>query len=112
MHPFSFPFVNFNFGFGNGYAIDFDRFPLASNQPLGRVLLDGMRPAFAGLALGIVGGIAASQLIRTPFYDNAPLDAPVFFSVTAILLAVACAGCLLPAWRASRLDPLAALRTE
>lgn len=110
MHPFLFPFINF--GFANGYAIDFDRFPLASKQPLGLVLLDGMRPAFAGLALGIVGGIAASQLIRTLLYDTAPLDAPVFFSVTTILLAVARAGCLIPAWRASRLDPLAALRTE
>jgi hypothetical protein len=75
----------------------------ASKQPLGLVLLDGMRPAFTGLALGIAGGIAASQLIRTLLYDTAPLDAPVFFRVTAILLAVACAGCLIPALsRASR----------
>jgi ABC-type antimicrobial peptide transport system permease subunit len=64
--------------------------------------------AFAGLALGI----AASRLLRTLLYGTAPLDAPVFFSVIAILLAVACAACLISAWHVSRLDPLAALRTE
>jgi len=76
------------------------------------VLLDGLRPAFFGLAFGIAGGIAAAQLIRSMLYGTGPLDPSVFLTVTAILLLVAAAACLIPAWRASRLDPMVALRTE
>jgi predicted permease len=76
------------------------------------VLVDGLRPALLGLALGIAGSVGASQLIRSMLYDTRPLDPSVFFGVAAILLCVACAACLIPAWRASRLDPMAALRTE
>ena len=76
------------------------------------VLLDGLRPAFFGLAFGIAGGIAAAQLIRSMLYGTGPLDPAVFLTVTAILLLVAAAACLIPAWRASRLDPMVALRTE
>jgi predicted permease len=76
------------------------------------VLLDGLRPAFFGLAFGIAGSIAAAQLIRSMLYGTAPLDPIVFFLVIAILLLVSAAACLIPAWRASRLDPMAALRTE
>ena len=71
------------------------------------VLVDGLRPALLGFAVGIAGSIGASQLIRTR-----PLDPSVFFGVAAILLFVACAACLIPAWRASRLDPMTALRAE
>jgi len=76
------------------------------------VLLDGLRPAFFGLAFGIAGGIAAAQLIRSMLYGTGPLDPPVFLTVIAILLLVASIACLIPAWRASRLDPMVALRTE
>jgi predicted permease len=75
-------------------------------------LVDGLRPALLGLALGSAGGIGVSQLIRSMLYGTRPLDAPVFFGVAAILLVVACAACLIPAWRASRLDPMAALRAD
>jgi predicted permease len=76
------------------------------------VLLDGLRPALVGLALGIAASVAAAQLIRSMLYGIRPLDPSVFLAVIAILLSVACAACLIPAWRASRLDPMAALRTE
>jgi predicted permease len=76
------------------------------------VLVDGLRPAFLGLAVGIAGSIGASQLIRSMLYGTRPLDPSVFFGVAAILLCVACAACLIPAWRASRLDPMTALRAE
>jgi ABC-type antimicrobial peptide transport system permease subunit len=76
------------------------------------VLVDGLRPALLGLALRIAGSVGASQLIRSMLYDTRPLDPSVFFGVAAILLCVACAACLFPAWRASRLDPMAALRSE
>jgi len=45
-------------------------------------------------------------------YETQPLDPVVFGAVTAMLLVVAGLACLAPAWRASRLDPMRALRTE
>jgi predicted permease len=81
-------------------------------QLLQLVLLDGLSPAFAGLALGMAGSLAATQLIRSLLYATKPLDWIVFVSVTVTLLLSATAACLLPAWRATRVDPLQALRAE
>jgi predicted permease len=76
------------------------------------VLLDGLRPAFSGLAFGIFGAIAAAQLMRSMLYGISPLDPAVFTGVTATLLGVAAGACLIPAWRAAHLDPMKALRVE
>lgn len=78
-----------------------------------RVLVaDGMRPALAGLALGLAGSVAVVRLLRSMLYETQPFDPAVFGLVTAALLAVAAAACLAPAWRAAHLDPMRALRTE
>ena len=82
------------------------------SQLLRLVLLDGLRPAIAGLGLGIAGSIAATQLIRSVLYATRPFDGVVFVSVIATLLLAATAACLMPAWRATRVDPLQALRAE
>src|SRR5258708_25062162 len=79
---------------------------------LSLVLLDGLRPAFFGLAFGVAASVGAAHLIRSMLYGTSPLDSAVFVSVIAILSLVAVAACLLPAWRASRLDPMAALHAE
>jgi ABC-type antimicrobial peptide transport system permease subunit len=76
------------------------------------VMLDGLRPALIGLVLGIAGSVAATQLIRSVLYATRPLDAVVFVSVIATLLLVAAIACLIPAWRAARVDPIQALRAE
>jgi predicted permease len=81
-------------------------------QLLRLVMLDGLMPAFVGLALGIAGSVAATQLIRSVLYATRPLDAVVYATVIATLLLAAAAACLLPAWRASRVDPMQALRSE
>jgi putative ABC transport system permease protein len=75
-------------------------------------MADGLRPALFGLALGIAGSIAATQLIRSVLYATRPLDVFVFVSVIVTLLVVAAAACAVPAWRASRVDPMQALRAE
>jgi predicted permease len=76
------------------------------------MLFDGLRPALAGLALGLAGAAAATQLIRSLLVDTHPLDLTVYVTVSSVLLAVAALACLVPAWNASRLDPMQALRTE
>ena len=76
------------------------------------VLLDGLRPAVFGLLLGVAGSFAAAGLIRSLLYATEPADPVVFVQVVILLLLVAAAACALPAWRASRLDPIQALRAE
>ena len=81
-------------------------------QVLSLVLADGMRPVLIGLACGLGGGVAAARLIRELLYGVKPMDASVFAGVAAILLGVAVMACAIPAWRASRLDPVQTLRME
>jgi ABC-type lipoprotein release transport system permease subunit len=76
------------------------------------MLFDGLRPALLGLVLGLAASAASVRLIRSMLYDTQPLDPAVFVAVSGTLLVVAGFACLLPAWRASRLDPMQALRTE
>jgi putative ABC transport system permease protein len=81
-------------------------------QVLRLMLVDGMWPAIIGLALGLAAAAGASRLLRSMLYETRPLDSTVFAAVAATLLLVAALACLVPAWRASRLDPIQALRTE
>jgi predicted permease len=81
-------------------------------QVLRLMLMDGMKPALVGLILGLVVSAAATRLIRSLLYGTQPLDTVVFVVVPVVLLSVAAVSCLIPAWRASRLDPMQALRTE
>jgi len=76
------------------------------------MLIDGLQPALIGLAFGLAGSAAVVQLIRSMLYETRPLDPAVFAAVAATLLVVAALACMVPAWRASRLDPMQALRTE
>ncbi len=81
-------------------------------QVLRLMLLDGMWPAVIGLVLGLVAAALATRLLRTLLFATQPLDPAVFASVAVTLLTVAAIACLVPAWQASRLDPMQALRTE
>jgi predicted permease len=81
-------------------------------QVLRLVLIDGLRPVFIGLLLGVVGGIAAGALIRAMLYGMSPLDPIVFAVMIACLLLTAVIACVVPAIRASQIEPMRALRTE
>jgi ABC-type antimicrobial peptide transport system permease subunit len=79
---------------------------------MGKMLLDGMWPAILGLVAGLAGSMLVSRLLRDLLYEMKPLDPVVFAAVAATLLLVAAVACIVPAWRASRLDPMRALRAE
>jgi putative ABC transport system permease protein len=81
-------------------------------QVLRKVLLDGLWPALYGLAIGMAASAWAAQQVQAMLYGTEPLDGYVFAGVGAVLLLVAALACFVPAWRASRLDPMTALRTE
>ena len=82
------------------------------DQVLRLMLFDGLRPAIFGLAFGLAASAAATRLLQSMLYGTKPLDPAVFGVVTVTLLLVAALACAVPAWRASRLDPVRALRTE
>ena len=79
---------------------------------LRRVLLNGIRPALVGLLGGLAASAALSSLIRSILYETKPLDPGVYAGVAGLLLIVAVAASVAPAWRAAQLDPMQALRTE
>jgi ABC-type antimicrobial peptide transport system permease subunit len=81
-------------------------------QVLALVLRDGLRPVFVGLLAGVTGGVVVGMLIRSLLYGTKPLDASVFGAMVATLLLTAVCACALPAVRASRIEPMQALRTE
>jgi putative ABC transport system permease protein len=81
-------------------------------QVMRKMLLDGMRPAAFGLVAGLAASLEAGRLMRDLLYEIKPLDPAVYAAVAATLLAVAAFACIVPAWRASRLDPVQALRAE
>jgi predicted permease len=82
------------------------------NQVLSLVLLNGLWPALIGLILGLAASAATARLIASMLFETEPLDPLVFLTVTIALLLVAGLACLLPAWRASRLNPMEALRMD
>ena len=65
-----------------------------------------------GLSLGLAGGIAIGFAIRNLLYGIAPTDPVTLGGVALLLTTVTLTATALPAWRASRIDPVTALRSE
>jgi len=76
------------------------------------VLFDGLTPILFGLLIGLAGGATAARFIKTILYGTSPLDPIVFATMVGTLLLTAIAACALPALRASRIEPMQALRVE
>jgi putative ABC transport system permease protein len=82
------------------------------NQVLRMVLTEGMRLALLGLAFGLLSAFAVARILKGLLYGVATLDSGTFALVALTLFASAVLASYLPAWRASRVDPLVALRYE
>ena len=76
------------------------------------VLGQGMRLTLAGIIIGVVGALAATRVIRSMLFGIGATDPLTYLVVVLALAAVAMLACFIPARRASRVDPLVALRTE
>ena len=76
------------------------------------VIVQGMRFVGAGVILGLIGAFASTHLLQSLLFGVGATDLPTMFIVTLILTAVAFVACLMPARRATQVDPIQALRTE
>jgi putative ABC transport system permease protein len=76
------------------------------------VLRQGMLLTGAGLVLGLAGAIAATRLLTSVLFEVKPSDPTTYAAVAALLAVVALAASYIPAYRASKVDPLVALRQE
>jgi predicted permease len=90
------------------------RVALGAQRPdiLKMVLRQGIRPTLAGVAIGVVASLALTRLMSSLLFGVGPNDWLTFLSVALLLLAVALAACFIPARRATRVDPIVALRYE
>ena len=76
------------------------------------VLRQGLTPVVIGLALGVAGAAALTRLMSGFLFGVAPTDPGTFVLVSLILVVAAAIACWIPARRATRVDPMIALRYE
>ena len=79
---------------------------------VGLVLRQGMSLTALGIAIGLVGAVAASQAIAAMLFGISRLDPLTYMGVIVLLVAISVIACGLPAWRAARIEPVVALRCE
>jgi len=72
--------------------------------------LHGLKPVVVGLAIGLVGAIAATRLLQNQLFEIGPRDPMTLITTALVLLIVATGAAAIPAWRATGIDPSAALR--
>jgi len=79
---------------------------------LGRVLSFGLLLTTAGIAIGMALALLLTRLLGNLLYQVSPRDPLAFAAAFAVMTFAATAACFLPAWRATRTDPIRAIRTE
>ena len=82
------------------------------NDVLRMVIVEGMRPALIGVALGLAGAFALKRAISSLIFGVSESDPLTFLSVSVLLAMVALVASILPAYRATKVDPMRALREE
>jgi predicted permease len=78
----------------------------------GLVVVQGMKPTLAGVGIGILAALALGRIASSLIYGVSARDTATFIAVTLLLVLVSFAASLVPALRATRVDPLAVLREE
>jgi putative ABC transport system permease protein len=76
------------------------------------IVANGAKLALAGLTMGLAGAWAATRLLKSMLFNVTPTDPWTFSAVAVLLFLVAVAACLLPARKATQVDPIVALRSE
>ena len=84
----------------------------ATTSVLKLVVRQGMTLAVIGAGVGVAGAMGTARLLESMLFGVEALDIPAFLSAVALLLGVALLACYLPARRATRIDPMNALRAE
>ena len=79
---------------------------------LGMILVSGLRLVSIGVALGLAGAFALTRVLQTLLFGITAHDPISFAGNAALLISVATAACLFPALRATRVNPIIALRAE
>ena len=79
---------------------------------LALVLRQGLGMTALGVGLGIGGALALTRVLAASLYGVKATDPVTFYAVPVLILAVSAAACLVPAWKATRIDPAVALRDE
>ena len=83
-----------------------------SGTILGRVLWQGLKMAIAGAAIGVMLSLAGTRLLTKMLFEIKPIDPPTLALAAALVFVVTLAACYVPARRASRINPMAALRQD
>jgi ABC-type antimicrobial peptide transport system permease subunit len=79
---------------------------------LAGVLREGVLLVAIGVAGGLVAAVSVTGLLRRFLYETSPTDMATFLGTPALLMTVAVIACVVPAWRATKVDPMRALREE
>jgi predicted permease len=84
----------------------------APGRLVGAVLREGIALTLAGGVVGLAAGVVLARWMRTLLYEVSTVDVLTIAAVMTLMMAVAAAASLLPAWRAGRVDPMVALRED
>jgi len=84
----------------------------ASRDVLALMVIQHLKPALIGAAIGVAGAVILGQSLRTLMFGIKATDPMTFVTMAAVLVAVTVVACWIPARRATRVDPLVALRAE
>jgi ABC-type antimicrobial peptide transport system permease subunit len=76
------------------------------------VVLEGMKPTLLGVAIGLAAALAMGRLVTSLVFQVKPTDPMTFLAVAALLALIALFACVIPAYRASKVNPVVALRNE